>query len=414
MPKQANPVALGTTINGTCEGPASTISSSRPRKASASSSTAGPSGSIPAWTARWCCTTATGRELERNHNTNRRDPLIDFSVPADGDYLVSLHDHMYGYFALPGECFYRLTISTPALSRLRLSARRQARDRSEQYTVYGRNLPGGKPAPGVTFGGKQLDMLSVTIPLPGEHARDLVRDGGLYVEPSESFMDGIAYRLKSAADVSNPLLLINGRRSNCDCEAHRAVRPPRHQSCSPRANTSASSIRAAGETGCRFRPRKGDVWWIEVISQRLGLPTDPRMLIQQVKRDAKRRRTGDGHCHASMTTLPTPIACTGRFSTRVLYNMETHDPVYRFVAPEDGSYRVMVQDLARPAQDVLHAAAGRSAPGLSLAIRRPAPGFSPGRRAAPAHEFARRARGPDDHLVSRVAPRRRRADRGFC
>ena len=57
------------------------------------------------------------------------------------------------------------------------------------------------------FGGKQLEMLTVTIPLPGENFRDLVREGGLYVEPSESFLDGISYRLKSAAGISNPLLL---------------------------------------------------------------------------------------------------------------------------------------------------------------------------------------------------------------
>ncbi len=113
---------------------------------------------------------STGRELERNHNTNRRDPLIDFSVPSDGDYLVSLHDHSYGYFAVPGECYYRLSISTaPYLDFIFPPA--DVPGSKRQYTVYGRNLPGGKPAPGVTFGGKQLEMLPVTIPLPGANFR---------------------------------------------------------------------------------------------------------------------------------------------------------------------------------------------------------------------------------------------------
>ena len=59
----------------------------------------------------------------------------------------------------------------------------------------------------------------------------------------------------------------------------------------------------------------------------------------------------------------------------VLYNMGTHDPSYRLVAPDDGTYRVMVQDLARPGQDVLHAAQGDPRRVYRLAIRRPAPDF---------------------------------------
>ena len=38
---------------------------------------------------------ASGKELQINRDTNRRDPLLDFTVPADGVYYVEIHDFLY-------------------------------------------------------------------------------------------------------------------------------------------------------------------------------------------------------------------------------------------------------------------------------------------------------------------------------
>jgi hypothetical protein len=313
-----------------------------------------------------------GRELERNHNTNRRDPLIDFTVPADGDYFVSLHEQSFGYYAVAGECFYRLTISTaPYLDFILPPAGEPGSTR--EYTVYGRNLPGGKPAPGVELGGKQLEMLSVTIPLPAAEAHDLNREGGLYVEPSESFLDGISYRLKSPAGTSNPVLLtmtdtpILAETAKPDpAMLARFVTPPCE--CVGQFYPRGRRERVA------FQSKKGDVYWIEVFSQRLGLPTDPCMVVQQVKRGDK----GTDQV-VDLETVDDNLANADRvhwsFLDSLLYNMATHDPAYRFVAPEDGTYRVMVEDLSRPSQDVLHAAKGDPRRGYRLSIHRPEPDF---------------------------------------
>ena len=132
--------------------------------------------------------------------------MIDFQVPADGEYVVALHDHVYGYYTMPGEMFYRLSISTaPHLDFIFPPAGLPGS--MGTYTLFGRNLPGGLPAPGIEVGGRQLEQLTVTIPLPAEWAQDLVRDGGLLVEPSESFLDGVTFRLDSPQGMSNPLLL---------------------------------------------------------------------------------------------------------------------------------------------------------------------------------------------------------------
>jgi hypothetical protein len=372
LPKQANPVALGTTINGTCEGPALDYFKFSAKK--------GQRVIIDCWAFRLdsrldgtlVLYDATGRELERNHNTNRRDPLIDFTVPADGEYLVSLHDHMFGYYATPGECYYRLSISTaPYIDFIFPPVGTPGSNR--KYTLYGRNLPGGKPAPDVAVGGKPLESLTVTIPLPGDRPRDLVRDGGLYVEPSESFMDGIAYRLKTGSVVSNPLLLtmsdtpivIESDRNKAASEVP-LLQPP----CEyvgqfyPRGRRDRVS----------FAAKKGDTYWIEVFSQRLGLPTDPRMLVQQVKRDEK-----GAEQIVDIQSVDDHLANADRVHwsmlDSILFDMQTHDPVYRFVAPEDGTYRVMVQDLARPSLDVMHAAKGDPRRVYRLSIRRPTPDF---------------------------------------
>jgi len=75
-----------------------------------------------------------------------------------------------------------------------------------------------------------------------------------------------------------------------------------------------------------FDAKKGDVWWIETISQRLDLPTNPFVLIQ--------RDTDAQEVYAADTNVGGI-----RFST------VSSDPVVRFEAKEDGTYRVKVSDL---------------------------------------------------------------------
>lgn len=371
LPKQANQVAIGTTINGTCENAGLDYFKFSAKK--------GQRVIIDCWAFRidsrldgtLTLYDGAGRELERNHNTNRRDPLIDFTVPADGEYLVSLHDHMYGYYATPGECFYRLSISTaPYLDFIFPPA--DVPGSKRQFAIYGRNLPGGEPARGVTLGGKQLEMLTRTIPLPVENAQDLIREGGLYVEPSESFMDGLSYRLKSDTGISNPLLLTYAIAPIVvESEPTTASRPALLQ---PPCEYVGQFYPRGRRAWVSFQAKKGEVYWVEVLSQRLGLPTDPRLLVQQVKRDPK-----GAEKIVELLSVDDRLANSERVHwsllDSVLYDLATHDPGCRFVVPEDGTYRVMVQDLARPSQDVLHAAKGDPRRVYRLAIRRPAPDF---------------------------------------
>ncbi|MDR3639020.1 MAG: pre-peptidase C-terminal domain-containing protein [Isosphaeraceae bacterium] len=288
---------------------------------------------------------AEGRELERNRNTNRRDPLIDFTVPRDGEYVVGLYDFLYGYYTLPAECFYRLSISTaPYLDYIFPPAGLPGSQ--GQYTLYGRNLPGAQPAPHVRVGGKPLETLTVTIPLPADKAQHL--GGDRLIDPSEAFIDGIEYRLDSPQGLSNPLLVsmagapvVVEREPNNDPSQAMAVTPP----CEVAGQFSPRGDR----DWATFAAKKGDVYWIEVFSQRLGLSTDPFLLVQQVKKDA----TGKEQVIDLQSV--DDLAETSSFVhwsllSGLMFDTTSHDPACRFVAPEDGTYRVLVRDLARAAE----------------------------------------------------------------
>src|SRR4029078_7089253 len=49
-----------------------------------------------------------GRELARSLRVDGNDPLLDFTAPADGRYVLGLYDFIYGGGA---EHFYRLSVT---------------------------------------------------------------------------------------------------------------------------------------------------------------------------------------------------------------------------------------------------------------------------------------------------------------
>ncbi len=81
----------------------------------------------------------TGRELAHDRDTNRDDPLIVFTPPADGEYIVKIYDFLYRG---GNDYFYRLSIGTgPYIDFIFPPAGLPGS--KGQHTIYGRNLPGG-------------------------------------------------------------------------------------------------------------------------------------------------------------------------------------------------------------------------------------------------------------------------------
>jgi hypothetical protein len=107
-------------------------------------------------------TTADGKPLVSNGDYYGRDPLVDFVAPADGDYLVKLHDLSYR-----GGYPYRLIVSDrPQVENV--FPRAVQAGQSTELSVFGRNSgAGSKPSSWKIFD-LPLDESRMTVKPPAE------------------------------------------------------------------------------------------------------------------------------------------------------------------------------------------------------------------------------------------------------
>jgi hypothetical protein len=256
---------------------------------------------------------SSGHELE----TSRRGGLLDFTAPADGSYLIKLHDLA---FAGSTEYFYRLALTTGPRIDFVFPPCGHA-GAKEKFTLYGRNLPGGMPADVSGYDGKPLEKLDIEIdvPMAGDPHIDGLRN------PAAAAVDGFSYRLPSS-HASNAVF-IGFTQESVVAEHEPNNKPDEAQKITPPCEV-AGQFFPAGDADCyTFDAKKGDVWWIEVISQRLDLPTNPFVLIQRESADAQEAYGADTNIGG------------------LRFNTASNDPALRFEAKEDGAYRIRVCDL---------------------------------------------------------------------
>jgi hypothetical protein len=114
-----------------------------------------------------------------------------------------------------------------------------------------------------------------------------------------------------------------------------------------------------------FEAKKGEEWWIEVASERLGLPTDPAIIVQHVGKDGKLTDV------LELSDIPSPVkvSSNGYAYDGPPYNAGTADALGKLVVKEDGLYRLQLTDLF---------GGTRSEPGhiYRLLIRKAAPDFA--------------------------------------
>lgn len=234
-----------------------------------------------------------GREVAR-----MRDGLLDFAVQADGAFKLRVNDLMYG----SGDEFgYRLSLTTGAV------VWGVAGD-----MVYGWNLPGGKVVEGLKLSqGQPLERLQAEASLVSR----LMADSPFH-----------------------PYLL-------------------RKETESPEVQAGVTAVQVGEEFSAWF-PAKGmarvfdlafkagDRFTIEVVSQQSGLPTDPILAIESVKKDAagKETLTLQADVNDPAASLPAPGV-----------RMMRLDPLYAYEAKADGLFRLSLSD-------PLNAANGRRYP----------------------------------------------------
>jgi hypothetical protein len=90
--------------------------------------------------------------------------------------------------------------------------------------------------------------------------------------------------------------------------------------------------------------KKGDIWWVEVASERFGLPTDPAILVQQVKGSGDGEKLTDV---AEFSDIPSPVkvSSNGYAYDGPPYNAGSADILGKLEIKEDGLYRLQLVDL---------------------------------------------------------------------
>lgn len=89
-----------------------------------------------------------------------------------------------------------------------------------------------------------------------------------------------------------------------------------------------------------FTAKKGETWWVEVASERLGLNTDPFVLVQQVK-DGRFTDVAELYDIAP----PMKVTSNGYSYDGPPYDAGSPDVLGKFEIKEDGTYRLQVRDL---------------------------------------------------------------------
>ncbi|MFQ5732008.1 MAG: hypothetical protein ACE5KM_08640, partial [Planctomycetaceae bacterium] len=265
-----------------------------------------------------------GRRIAFSRRNVREDPLTTVTLPADGNYLVKLYDFIYRGGA---DYFYRLSVHTAPHIDFILPAS-GVPGKTGKFTLYGRNLPGGKPVD------LEIDVpmqkVEVSIPLPNKP----------YLNPAENLSsreageDVVSWVWKSPAGESNAVQI------HLACAPVTVETEPNDDA--KQAQKIAVPVEVSGHFQDRgdvdyftFAAKAKDVFYIEVFSQRLGTTADPYLRIQQIKTDKKGVET--------VNTLQTTDDVTTNLAVNV-FNTATDDPAYRFTAPADGTYRVVLRD----------------------------------------------------------------------
>ena len=93
-----------------------------------------------------------------------------------------------------------------------------------------------------------------------------------------------------------------------------------------------------------FNAKQGEVWWVEVASERFGRPTDPSIIVQQVTGTGADEKLTDV---VELTDIPSPIkvSSNGYAYDGPPYDAGSPDIIGKVEIKQDGLYRLQISDL---------------------------------------------------------------------
>ena len=257
-------------------------------------------------------------------------------MPADGVYTVQLYDFLYKGGS--SEFAYRLTFSTAPLIDFVFPIAGTPGSKGI-YSLFGRNLPGATKTDVKGLDGRPLEKLDVEIELPSDPQQRCRLPIYSLVEPQDSGMDAFVYRLQSPQGDSNPVPIFYATAPVI------AEQEPNDEPEQPQKVTLPCEV--VGQFNPRgdrdfvsFDAKKGEAYFIEVYSERLGLTSDPYLLLQRVTKNEKGEETA-----TDIVELDDPRLVPQDQRNQSNFDMSHGDVAHKFVVPDDGTYRVLVRDL---------------------------------------------------------------------
>jgi hypothetical protein len=302
----------------------------------------------------------SGRELKKIKEGAGADPVLDFTAPESGPYLLKLYDEIYGGGS---DYFYRLTASAAPFIDFVFPPSAPAGS-TTQFTLYGRNLPGGKSVPGLTCRGAALEMLPVNISLPADEAAFSRLQFSGYAPLARAWQDAIEYRLPTSSGAANPVAIYFSKTPAVVMEAEPNSTAVQAQKIAVPCEIAGQFYPERDTDWFEFDASKGQRLWIEAISNQLGLPSDPFFGLYRVTKNDK----GQEQQTEIAQVDDLPERANRRPTTADEFDASSDDPAYKFVAPESGTYRLMLRDQFGDS---------RKDPSMiyRLAIREPKPDF---------------------------------------
>lgn len=283
---------------------------------------------------------ANGRRIAVSRGYFGVDPLIDFTAPTDGEYIVRLYDLV---FSGSDDHYYRLDIDTGPRAAFTVPSVVPAGE-TTRVSVFGWNLRPGS----VTSAAEPFDQIAVDITAPA--LSDLSRSG-LRLASSQIAIDALAWRLRGG----HAPILVGVTESPVIVES-----PSRSSRQSPQTLHIPSEVsgQLIGDERDWFAvtARRGEVLWLEGFAERIGSPVDLDITVLDESGKRELARFSDEVRSLGGAAFPTSHS----------------DPAGRFVAPDDGRYLILVRSVtggaAADPRRVYRLSLRREEPAVHLAV----------------------------------------------
>jgi hypothetical protein len=269
-----------------------------------------------------------GREVARRRNALDGDPFLDLTASSTGDYLLAIHDFLYRGGP---EYFYRLRVHQgPHLDFVFPPS--GVPGTQTTFAVYGRNLPGGKPAADLSIAGCPLERAECTLALPEDHAAPRGWESAMRVPPHRAMLDAAAIRLGDSDPTpvyfAHDQVIAEVEPNDIADQAQRVVVPCEIVGQLPQRRDIDQFEFQVTQTGA---------YVCEVYAHRLGNDIDPRLVIEKVMRDENGREDTQ-----PIASVDDPSDRNGRVGSD--FDTSTDDPTFPLNVDAEAVYRVQVRN----------------------------------------------------------------------